>query len=204
MRTQTGSFFPGMIVGILIGVAVSLGVALYVTRAPVPFVDKVPTHTAEQDAAEEERNRNWDPNAPLHGRNPARPQPPAPAPSAVEPAEPAKPASSADSVPPAGAQPEAEQATDAQAVQRPAPAAAEANEIYFVQTGAFARMEDAEQQRARLAMLGLTARITEREQAGRTVYRVRVGPFNVRGDAESVRERVAGNGLEAALVRMQR
>ena len=43
-----------------------------------------------------------------------------------------------------------------------------------------ARTEDAEQQRAKLAMLGVEARLTEREQAGRTVYRVRVGPFERR------------------------
>lgn len=49
---------------------------MFVTKAPVPFVDKVPGRTAEQDAAEAEKNRQWDPNAPLHGRPPGRPAEP--------------------------------------------------------------------------------------------------------------------------------
>ena len=49
------------------------------------------------------------------------------------------------------------------------------------------RSEDAEQQRAKLAMLGIESRLTEREQGGRMVYRVRVGPFERREDAEAPR-----------------
>jgi cell division protein FtsN len=73
-----------------------------------------------------------------------------------------------------------------------------------VQAGAFARVEDAEQQRARLAMLGFTARITEREQAGRTVYRVRVGPFEKKDEADAAHNRLQGSGFQAALVRVER
>ena len=72
----------GMIVGLMIGLALALGVALYVTKAPNPFVTKVPPRTAVQDAAEVERNRNWDPNGPLAGRNPMPTPAPAPAGSA--------------------------------------------------------------------------------------------------------------------------
>jgi cell division protein FtsN len=75
---------------------------------------------------------------------------------------------------------------------------------YFVQAGAYSRTEEAEQQRARLAMLGYTARITEREQAGRTVYRVRVGPFEQKDQADAARVQLDGSGVEAALVRVQR
>ena len=67
-KGQRGGFFLGMIVGLLLGLALALGVALYVTKVPVPFVNKVPQRSAEQDAAESERNRNWDPNAPLSGK----------------------------------------------------------------------------------------------------------------------------------------
>ena len=63
---------------------------------------------------------------------------------------------------------------------------------------------DAEQQRARLAMQGLVAKVSEREQAGRTVYRVRVGPFGKKDDADRAKGRLEGNGFESALVRVQR
>ncbi|WP_298234101.1 SPOR domain-containing protein, partial [uncultured Azohydromonas sp.] len=75
---------------------------------------------------------------------------------------------------------------------------------YFVQVGAFSRVEDAEQQRARLAMLGYTARVTEREQSGRTVYRVRLGPFERKEEAEMTQDRLRGSTIESALVRVER
>ena len=75
---------------------------------------------------------------------------------------------------------------------------------YFVQAGAYSRSEEAEQQRARLGLSGLAARVTEREQAGRTVYRVRLGPYERKEDADNARQRLEGEGIEAALVRVQR
>ena len=52
MISQRGGFALGLIVGLLLGLALALGVALYVTKVPVPFLNKVPQRTAEQDAAE--------------------------------------------------------------------------------------------------------------------------------------------------------
>ena len=60
--SQRGGFVLGLVVGLLVGLAMALGVALYITKAPVPFVNKVPQRTAEQDSAEAEKNKNWDPN----------------------------------------------------------------------------------------------------------------------------------------------
>ena len=82
--------------------------------------------------------------------------------------------------------------------------ASEGGIVYFVQAGAYARSEEAEQQRARLGMLGFTAQVSEREQTGRTVYRVRLGPFDNQAQAQSAQEKLAGNGVEAALVRVQK
>ncbi|HRL30790.1 MAG TPA: SPOR domain-containing protein, partial [Ottowia sp.] len=75
---------------------------------------------------------------------------------------------------------------------------------YFVQAGAFRTQEDADGQRARLSLMGVEARVTEREQAGRTVYRVRVGPFQNKDAADRVKDRLDGNGFDSALVRVQR
>ena len=59
----------------------ALAVALYVTNAKVPLLSKGQSRTPEQDAAEIERNKTWDPNAALAGKPPVRPVAPA-APSA--------------------------------------------------------------------------------------------------------------------------
>jgi cell division protein FtsN len=76
--------------------------------------------------------------------------------------------------------------------------------IYFAQAGAFNRSDDAEAQRAKLALLGMDSKLSEREQAGRTVYRVRVGPFEGRAQADAAIEKLQAAGIEAALVRVER
>jgi cell division protein FtsN len=182
-----GGFAVGFVVGLLIGLAIALGVALYVSKVPVPFVNKVPQRTAEQDAAEAERNKGWDPNAGLTGKPATRP--PAPAPAPASPAAP----------PP----------TAASSAPRPSAAAASAAAgtealMYFAQAGAYTRTEDADAQRAKLALQGFDAKISEREQSGRTVYRVRIGPFRARADAEQAVEQLKALGVDAALVRVQR
>lgn len=203
MKSQRGGFAMGLIVGLLIGLALALAVALYVTKVPVPFVNKVPQRTAEQDAAETEKNKNWDPNAGL-GHKPGQ-KTLAPAASAAAPA--ATPA-----VPPVAAAPKASAAParDPAAILaaregstvKPTPAADPFN--YFVQAGAFAKPEDAEQQRAKLAIMGYEAKVTEREQSGRTVYRVRIGPFPAKDAADGAKEKLASAGVESALVRVQK
>jgi cell division protein FtsN len=76
--------------------------------------------------------------------------------------------------------------------------------VYFVQAGAFQRAEDAETQRAKLAMLGLEARVVERDQSGRTIHRVRVGPYDKMAEAESARDRLVSAGIEVRLMRAER
>ena len=76
--------------------------------------------------------------------------------------------------------------------------------LYFVQAGAFVRLEDAQVQRAKLAMVGVESRVMEREQAGRTVHRVRVGPFESATQAQDTRSRLADAGFDVTLVRVER
>ncbi|MFO1297346.1 MAG: SPOR domain-containing protein [Rubrivivax sp.] len=76
--------------------------------------------------------------------------------------------------------------------------------VFFVQAGAFTRNEDAEQQRAKLALMGQVAQISEREQAGRMVYRVRMGPFKTRDDADALLVKLQAAAVEAQIVRVER
>ncbi|MCF8207673.1 MAG: SPOR domain-containing protein, partial [Methylotenera sp.] len=91
------------------------------------------------------------------------------------------------------------------AASTPAPATAAADAyVYFVQAGAFTRPEEAETQKAKLAIQGFTAKVMEREQNGRTVYRVRLGPNDTREAAEDLQRKIEAAGFEANLVRVQR
>jgi cell division protein FtsN len=202
---------------LLIGLVLSLAVALYVNKVPLPFVDKVPQRTAEQDAAEVENNKRWDPNAPLYGDNPAKPkaipQPVAEevvadAASAVAGEVPASAAAKAAVKPlPKAAALATSDASDPAAilsggtVSTETPAAAL---TFYVQAGAYSTSSEAEQQRAKIAILGLEPRISEREVRGRTMFRVRLGPFASQEEAEAARLSLAGGGVESALVRVQK
>lgn len=207
---QRGNTLVGIIIGIVLGLAAALAVAVYVTKVPVPFLNKGPSRSAEQDAAESKKNQNWDPNAPLYGKNPAKALPPTPGLPASAPGAATAPTAKASE----GAK---DKQPDAPAVAgRPAPAdplgdlaaarAGGGNDpfLYFVQAGAFRTPEDAEAQRAKLSLMGIEAKVTEREQSGRQVYRVRVGPFNNKDEADRQKDRLDAGGFDTALVRVQR
>jgi cell division protein FtsN len=76
--------------------------------------------------------------------------------------------------------------------------------IYYAQAGAYTRSDDAEAQRAKLALLGVDAKVSERDQSGRTIYRVRAGPFEARAQADAMLERLQAAGVESSLVRVER
>lgn len=207
-KKQTGGTIVGFILGLLVGLGVALGVAVYVTKLPVPFLNKGATRSSDQDNAETQKNKNWDPNSPLYGKSGARPA----SAGAVGPAAgvAAAPASAATATPTPATVPEdplgdlAKARSTAESAAAAAPAASVDPFDYYVQAGAFRTKQDADAQRAKLAMLGWEARLNEREQGGRTVFRVRIGPFVKRIDAEQLKEKLDGAGVESALVRVQR
>ncbi len=221
-RGQRGGTMLGLVIGALVGLGAALAVAVYVTKVPVPFLNKAPTRASDTDAAEAIKNKDWNPNTPLAGKVPASVAPPAAAASAaaagvLTPEVVAKPKQSSD---PLGDlakaksgekqanKPDAktDSKTDVKVAARPEASGEPGIDpfTYFVQAGAFRTPEDAEQQRARLLLMGFQAKVTEREQAGRTVYRVRLGPFDKKDDADKTKDKLDGNSVETALVRVQR
>lgn len=229
MNKQRGGTLLGVIIGALLGLGAALAVAVYVTKVPVPFLNKGQPRGADSDAQEAKKNKDWDPNGPLAGKNQPRPAP-APGPAAADtaaaapvaaasaakaavvaavpatPAAPAKPVASNDPLGDlAKARSDAKARADARADAPPPTAAAGVDPFnYFIQAGAFRTSDDAEQQRAKLSLMGFQAKVTEREQYGRTVYRVRLGPFDKKDEADKTKEKLDGNAVETALVRVQR
>lgn len=203
MKKQRGGTLLGLVIGALIGLGAALAVAVYITKVPIPFMNKSQPRNPDGDAQEIKKNKDWNPNAPLAGKNSVKPPPSAsgevsnatvPAPTEVIAPKTANPAVSAD---PLG---------DLAKARTQAPSSGSGVDpfTYFIQAGAFRTPEDAEQQRARLLLLGMQAKVTEREQSGRTVYRVRLGPFDKKEDADKAKERLDSNSIETALVRVQR
>ena len=219
-KKQLGGTILGFILGVIVGLGAALAVAVYVTKVPVPFLNKGAARGADQDAAEAQKNKDWDPNSPLRGKAAAKP--PAPVASAAgadsstpaaQPVAAAEPKGAAASAPKAAASKPEKVETGKPASADPLGDLAKAKAAesgsadpydYFVQAGAFRTQADADAQRAKLAMMGWEARVSEREQNGRLVFRVRVGPFAKRDDAAALKEKLDGTGVESALVRVQR
>ncbi len=228
LQSQRGSTLLGFILGLVIGLTVALGVAMYVTKVPMPFSNKNQSRSAEQDAVESQKNKDWNPNGALQSKpataetpadSSAAPASNAPAPAvAADPladlmkksssgSAPASPAASAPAVaPPPAATPQPAPAPAASPATSPAANKAAANDpfTYFVQAGAFKSASDADAQKAKLSMMGIESKVSERDQAGRTIYRVRSGPFDDKEQAEKIKARLDATGIDAALVRVQR
>lgn len=211
MKQERGGTLLGFIIGVVVGLGGALAVAVYVTKVPVPFTNKSQSRSAEQNDAESKKNKDWDPNAPLYGKNPVKAATPSLPPPAADtsdqtPAPVVKPASKPDDAK-SQAKSEVKPAVSADPLgdlvkaKSAAPAAEPFS--YFVQVGAFRTSEDAEAQRAKLSLSGVETKISEREQSGRLVYRVRVGPFAKKEDAERSKDKLEKSGLDTALVRVQ-
>jgi len=184
-RGQRGGTLFGFLAGLVLGLGIAVVVALFVTRAPVPFVKKA--HRAPESVTAPRNGEALpDPNAPLGARTreadgtaPAVAQPPqaAPqAPAAVAPAAPGAPAA-----------------------QPPATVA----EGFLLQAGAFRSSDDAEGMKARLALLGFEARVVPADVNGQPMYRVRIGPFAKQEDAARARARLIDGGIEASVIRQR-
>lgn len=221
VQRQRGGTLLGIIIGGVLGLGIALGIAIYVSKVPVPFLNRYQGRAAGLDAAEAKKNQDWNPNAAFAPKTPVKPIDASPSADAstVAPVnagagaggQPAPAASSdplGDLARARSGTPQAPaRTTTASAgpsIVAPTPAGSTDPFTYFVQAGAFRANAEADAQRARLAIMGWEARVTEREQAGRTVYRVRVGPFTRRDDAEQLKEKLDVAGMESSLVRVAR
>jgi cell division protein FtsN len=218
---QRGSTLTGIIIGLIIGLGIAVVVALVITKGQSPFTDRSNKMGRPADLAPSQAS---DPNKPLYGnREPAREanreiaeraNRPAPAPAPAQaPAPDSDPLGQAI----AGMQGGATQAA-APSAPAPAPAAAPAQSapaaaaapagsdgyIYYLQAGAFREMSDAENTRAKLALLGFEAAISDRSTDGGVLHRVRVGPYNQVEAMNKARAKLLDSGIDVAIVRNQR
>jgi cell division protein FtsN len=180
---QRGSTLIGFVIGLVVGLGIAVVVAIYLTNAPIPFVNKVqrPTENFKPGAD----GKLQDPNKPLYSQAPNPPPPPA----------------KADA-------PKIESAAEVKAAaEKAAHAAAEGGKDegsrFLLQAGAFRTAQDADSLRARLALLGYDARVYPIEQGGNTLYRVRLGPYGGLDDINRIRKTLAENNIDSQVVRAQ-
>jgi cell division protein FtsN len=89
----------------------------------------------------------------------------------------------------------------------PKPPVADSGEdkvTYYLQAGAFREMEDAENTRAKLALLGFEAAISEKTNDSGVLHRVRVGPFPQVEAMNKARAKLIDSGIDVAIVKNQK
>jgi cell division protein FtsN len=228
---QRGSTLTGIIIGLIIGLGIAVAVALTITKGASPFTDKGPKagRPADLPAAQAQ-----DPNKPMYanraaareankevtdkaaartGPAPAAPAAPAPAPGAPAGDDPLGQAI-AGLKDPAPARPQARDshplaASVASAAPGVAPAAAAVpgaagDTIYYLQAGSFRDLSDAESTRAKLALLGFEAAISDHSSDSGVLHRVRLGPYKQVESMNKARAKLLDSGVDVAIVRSQR
>jgi cell division septation protein DedD len=235
----------------LFGLFISLAVAVYVTKVPIPFVDRGVVGSAEADKAEMARNKNWNPNAAVITVEPPKNLAGVTLPEGVDPPPIPSDAVSSDSDIPApavmadplgtlalakldgqssdtaeaSANTGANQSGDAggdaggdaritepAAVVRapaPRPGSAQSSEskgvtAYIIQAGAFTDVNDAEAQRAKLAIMGVDVRVSVTEKDGVKYFRVRSGAFRDKASAQATAKRLTQAGVDNTVMTIKR
>ena len=179
------SFLLGLFVGLILGLSVALVVAWYINKLPSPFVS---------------RDK---PAASLLGSE-IKVEPPAPqaAPKQEEKQAKAtpkdKPRFDFYKILP-GVEETVTEKELKQAAKQPSPT----KDIYFLQAGAFQNISDADNLKAKLALLGVEAKIQSATLADKGVWhRVRVGPYTNIDDLNRMRATLKQNGIDASLIKV--
>lgn len=174
---KKGSFLLGAMVGVLIGCVGCAALALFISNAPIPFVEKVQKQSSPVDAAALDGK---DPNAALYDAG-----------SRGTPADDALSAIKTVQAP-----------TAHDRAEEPVNAADQATgESYSIQAGAFRNAKDAEKIRTELAFIALEADVVKSTDAGITLYRVFLGPFDTAREANELQQRLTSNGFDAMVIK---
>lgn len=203
-RMQGGTLL-GFLVGLIAGLSLAVVVAMIVTRAPVPFVDKG-NRNAERMLEPKSLSEAPDPNASLHART--RPGAP-PAGSAGTTGAAASGAPSLAVAPPSVPPSVSSSVSSSAPIEASTPSTlppggnASVEASYLLQAGAFRSSSEAENMKVRLALIGFEARVLDAQVNGQTLYRVRVGPYAQLDSMNRARARLAENGIEASVVRQR-
>jgi len=175
-----GSFLLGMFVGLLVGLAIALGVAFYLNKTPLPFLGK-PKPAAGADAS--------------------KPAVVAGMPQGAAKAD--KPKFDFYKILPGHEEPVSEkELKDAAKTAKSQPEATRG--VYFIQAGSFQNPADADNQKAKIAILGFESSVepTALPDKG-TWYRVRLGPYTTLEELNRVRRTLSQSGIDASLVKLK-
>ncbi|MEC5384754.1 SPOR domain-containing protein [Uliginosibacterium sp. H3] len=183
---QRGNTFVGVAIGLLIGILIAVVIALYINFGSKPFTQK-------EDKASQASAPVATPVAPASSEPIALPGKPGDKP-VTQPTD--KPSYDFYKILPGG---------DAASVPVSAPSGEPAApDKLYLQAGAFQDPAEADNLKARLALMGLEAGVQKVDTADKGVlHRVRVGPFPGPGEADTAHAKLAQEGIETVIVRVK-
>lgn len=82
-----------------------------------------------------------------------------------------------------------------------ATAPAPAGPNYFLQAGAYGNAAEADQLKARLALLGFEAKVLIANEGEKMLHKIRLGPYKSLDELNAARARLTQNGIETILVK---
>jgi cell division protein FtsN len=181
-----GGFLLGVFIGLVIGLGIAIGVAFYINKTPLPF-------TA--------RSRASGSNGSPEGKPPAIAGMPQGGAGASSPSD--KPKFDFYKILPRGEEP----VTDKELKERMRAARSQpggGKDVYYIQAGSFQNPAEADNQKAKLAILGVESSVEPAALPDKGIwYRVRIGPYSKLDEINRVRQTLAQNGINASLVKLK-
>ncbi|MCC2625109.1 MAG: hypothetical protein K0R14_982 [Burkholderiales bacterium] len=175
------------IIGLILGIAIAGGLAYYLNNAPSQFVNKVtnnqsgvitPNASAPIILAPGTKYQEAESTASAKAVPDAETNASAPSYDFYDVLQGKKAASSATS------------ATPAKKLTR-----------YYLQAGSFNSQNLANDMKARLALLGVNAKIKSKQENGKMINRIIIGPFNSEDEANETMGTLKDSGINATLVK---
>lgn len=168
------SLLVGILIGLLLGLGIALAVAIYLNKVPSPFLSR--GKSAETAAPKPEILK------------------PVPLPSGRSEE---KPRFDFYSILPGN-----DNSATKPPQEPPRGAPAQVKETFYLQAGAFQSPAEADNMKARLAMLGIEAAVQSNASTDRgTLHRVRIGPFERVEEVNRTRATLKQNGIETTLIK---
>jgi cell division protein FtsN len=182
------------VLGLTLGLVIAAAIAMFVTRAPVPFVDR-------GILSNQSTERKPTPAASTRVQ-PSLPEPLLGAAPALKPSS-----NNGQAKDDKASAPAASQASSSSQEGTPEPRpttspSASAASQFFLQVAAFKSPDEAEQMRVRLAFMGFEAHILETKKDDTIFFRVRLGPYRNFEELNRAKSSLSQNGLEATVVRL--
>lgn len=180
-KSGAGSLLIGILIGLLLGLGIALAVAWYINKMPTPFVNRAapppkgePLKNTDSAKIDDKTTKAMD----------------------------GKPRFDFYKILPGSEEPVTEQ--QFKDAQKKGPLPAEDKESFYLQAGAFQNAPDADNLKARLALIGVAAIVQTTTLPDKGVWhRVRVGPYTAIEDLNRARETLKQNNVEITLIKVR-